>query len=180
MMRLEVVRIVAEALRHATRGVNSKLPDVPRDAGDDLPSNIAAVYDVTKDAHVVNRQEPPQIPCLYVMSEGAVIIDGEQMIGTYRDTTEPVAVVVRYLASKHDLARALQDGDYTLRAVARSIHDLMEQANDADRTRNFVIVWHLVRMTYVPVQETVGEAAVAGALVLEFDVRDGAPLTNPS
>lgn len=179
MMRLELVRIVRAALEHGTYGVNTKLGGVPRDAGDEAPPAIVAVYDVTRDDHVVNRQEPPKIPCLYVMSEGAIVVAGEQMTGTYRDTAEPVAVTVRYLAGRHNLARAIQDGDYTLRAALRSVYELMEQANEADRTRNFVMPFFLRRATYVPTQEAVGEAAVAGALVLEFDVRDGAPLTNP-
>lgn len=180
MMRLELVRMIVAALVHPTRGVNAKLPGVPRDEGDDLPAAIVAVYDITRDDHVVNRSEPPKIPCLYVIDEGPVAVDGEQMTGTYRDTAETVAVTIRYVAGGHDLAKAMNAGDYTLRAAQRSVMELMEQANEADQVRNYVELRFLRKVTYVPARETVGEAAVAGALILEFDLRDLAPLTNPS
>jgi len=106
MMRLELVRMIVAALVHPTRGVNAKLPGVPRDEGDVLPAAIVAVYDITRDDHVVNRSEPPKIPCLYVIDEGPVAVDGEQMTGTYRDTAETVAVTIRYVAGGHDLAKA--------------------------------------------------------------------------
>lgn len=175
-MRLETVRIIAEWLQDATNGVNTKLASVPRDEGDPVPPSIEAIYDVTRHDWVVLRDDPPKVPCLYVMSEGGVLMTGEEMTGTFRETQEPFAITVRYVRQGGvSLAAATRDGDYTLRAVMRSVFELMKGTNVARRTRNSVCITTLDRATYVPIIEDVGNQQVTGAAVLEFTIRDAAP-----
>lgn len=175
-MRLETVRIVADWLTHATLGVNAQLPNVPRDEGDPEPPELEAIYDVTRHNHVVLRDDPPRQPCLYLTTERGIVLAGEEMSGTHRETVEPFAVVVRYLrVGGVDLAQAVQDGDYTLRAMMRSVMALMENANADSRIRNSVCLVELERATYVPIIEDVGNTQVTGATVLDFKIRDAAP-----
>lgn len=185
-MRLEVVRMVTDWLRRTDgNGVNDMIPLVPRDEGDDQPLELPvvesedgeapAVYDVTRHEWVARRLDPPNLPCLYVTTEGSIDVHGEEMTGNYRDTETPLIVAVRYLATASDLQRGITAGEYVLRAVRMSMNRLMQQEQDGARTRNNVVMTAFDRGTYHPIVEAIGEARVAGALTMEFDVRDAAP-----
>lgn len=184
-MRLEVVRMVADWLRDPTNGVNAQIPGVPRDEGDEQPPEMPvvesedgespAIYDATRHEWVARRQDPPNLPCLYITTEGPVDLHGEELTNNYRDTESPMVVAVRYLVAETDLHKGIAAGEYTLRAALRSIKALMAQENDSARTRNLVCVYALDRASYHPVTEAVGNSRVAGALTLEFSVRDAAP-----
>lgn len=182
-MRLETVRAVTDWLKDPVNGVNALLPGIPRDAGDDLPpllaeadDELAAVYDVTRHEWVRKRQNPPAQPCLYVTTERSFDLHGEEMVGTYVDTSTPCVVIIRYLAAKSNTEVGTTDGEYTIRAIRQSIRRLMRQDNDAPaRTRNGICILDWVRCTYYPVTETIGEHQVSGAVALHFTVRD----TNP-
>lgn len=184
-MRLEVVRMVADWLRDPTNGVNAQIPNVPLDEGDEMPPLIPvvesedgeapAIYDATRHEWVARRQDPPNLPCLYITTEGPVDLNGEEMTGTYNDTETGMVVAVRYLVAEADLQKGIAAGEYTLRAVKRAMKVFMAQEHDADRTRNFICIYALDRVSYHPVVEGVGQSRVAGALTLEFNVRDAAP-----
>lgn len=185
-MRLELVRITADWLKDTTYGVNAKIPGVERDAGDAVPPLIAdwtpesgpatiAVFDETRHDWVARKQAPPARPALYVMAEGGVDLAGE--VGTYiRDTTRPAVVIIRYVSDKADRAVQITDAEYTLRAVVRSLRELMRNANVAARTRNNVAI-ELMQdpVTLAPVIEAVGEYRVTGAVVVNYQARDCAP-----
>ena len=93
-----------------------------------------------------------------------------------RQTQEPFAVVVWYVrAGGETTAAAIRDGDYTLRAVARSIYVLMRNANLTSRQRNEVCVTTLTRLAYVPIVVSIGDHQSTGALILDFEIRDTQP-----
>lgn len=190
-MRLETVRMVADWLQNTSFGVNNYLATVPRDAGDPVPPLISAwtdpdraqvqalaIFDETRHKWAANRQEePPATPGLSVIAQGRILTSGEATPdGQIRATTAPVQIAIRYLTVNANLARAVQDGDYTMRAVARSIREFCRSSNENARKRNNVlIVLPEDPMEFYPIVEVVGDARVAGALVVNFQVRDYAP-----
>ena len=181
-MRIETIRATADWLKDETNGVNALLPGVPRDSTDELPpllatgpDELACVYDATRHLWVRKRTDPPNLPCLYVMSEQGFEVHGEEMTGDHFDTKTPCIITIRYLASKNDEEQATQDGEYTLRAVKQSLRRFMLQDFDTNRTRNGVGIMSLLRVMYYPITASVGESMVAGAVAAYFDLRD----TNP-
>lgn len=190
-MRLEAVRIVADWLLHATKGVNAYIPSVPKDAADPAVPLLSAwtdpvtaqvqalaVFDETRHAWAANRlADPPATPCLSVLSQGRLLVEGEPTPdGQIRRTTTGVQVAIRYLTADADLARAVANGDYVLRAVQRSLRELSKNAEEASRKRNGVmLVLFEDPMELYPIVEAVGETYVAGALVVNCKMRDYNP-----
>lgn len=188
-MRIEATRIVADWLRDLTTGINAWLPSVPRDGGDPAPPQIAAwadpndagsglaVFDDTRHAWVSLNGDPPATPCLIVKVTGSVDVTGSPWPnGEYRTTTAPIQVAVTYVVANADSPGAVRDGDYTLRAVARCVRELMKDANDASRTRNSVkLIAQVNPLQYFALADVVGSARWAGGLVLNFEAEDGDP-----
>ena len=187
-MRLEVERIVSEWL---VADVNQRIATVPMDGGDTLPPQIppyadarypkttVAVFNSVTHPWVGERKPPPCAPALYVTVMGPILLRGEPYpSGQIRDTKAPVKVGIRYLTTNSDTAVARQDGCYTLRAVARSMRELSKSYNQPDTTmvRNGIaVVLGENDMEFWPTVEEIGNARVAGALVVHFFARDGQP-----
>lgn len=183
-MRIETLRIVGDWLARDDYGVNAYLTQVPRDAGDPVPPQIAswqgeqlAVFDATRHVWVAERQDAPAVPSLYVIGEDVISLTGEASPdGQVRRTVTPIIVTVRYLTARSDTVAALRDGEYTLRAVVRSLKELFLNANDAARIRNGACLTAMVDpVTYAPVVESIGNHRVAGGVVLNLDGRDADP-----
>ena len=185
-MRLELLRMAADWLKNPTYGINAKIPGVERDAGDAVPPNIAAwtpgdggaatiaVFDQADHEWVLEKEAPPAVPAIYVVCELPIEMDGEVMT-IQRRTSRDVPVMLFYITDNSDKARALRDGEYTLRAAARSWRELMKNANYAARTRNNICLEVAKKVTYVPVSEKVGSYRAAGALVIDCQVKDANP-----
>lgn len=190
-MRLEVVRMVADWLIDAAGnnlGINAFIPKVPVDVGDeppdlipafdsaDYPATKIAVFDESRHQIVLERKEPPKTPALYVTSQGVVSLTGEPWPnGQVRETVAPLKIVVRYLTANANLVNGLRDGEYTLRAVARSLRALSENnaIADAARERNGIqLIVGLNPMEFYPVVGAAGNARISGALLLNYKARD--------
>lgn len=187
-MRLEAIRIVADWLKDtANAGVNHYIPLVPldtEDAGMTVPligtdnKGVLGVYDITRHPWVANKQVPPVAPALYIMGEGGVEAQGEPTPdGQIRATKSPLVVVARYLTANSDSVLAQVHGEYTLRAVLRSLRELMKNTNAMARTRNGILLEAMLDPVVIyPITETVGAFRVSGAIGINFHVRD----VNPS
>jgi len=185
-VRLELLRITADWMKHATFGINAKIPGVERDAADAQPPAIAAwtpeggaatiaVFNQADHDWVLDKQAPPAVPAIYVVCELPLEMDAEVMT-IQRRTSRPGTVMLLYITDKSDKAVALRDGEYTLRAATRSLRELMRQANDAARTRNNVCIEAAENpLIYVPVTEAVGSHRLAGAIVINYRAKDANP-----
>lgn len=134
-MLLEAVRIFADALDDVSYGVNAQLPDIERDAGDPQPPDIRWVKDVSRDQGAVEGRLPSDWPGIVVGPSGFAA-RAEGQVTTEKRDAEDVGVTAEWVSGKSDLADALRDGLYTLRAIQRTLDDLFEAAQDADRSRN--------------------------------------------
>jgi hypothetical protein len=172
-------------LKDPTNGVNAKIPGVERDAGDVVPPDIAAwtpeggpasvaVFNEADHDFVREKNAPPASPALYVMGEGEIEMIGEVMT-IQRRTTRDVPVVIRYISDKSDKAEQARDGEYTGRAIVRSLRELMRNANFAARTRNNICVEVMQSVSYVPHVEAIGSHRSTGGVVAMYRVIDAAP-----
>lgn len=191
-MRLEIVRAVADWLIDkggAGFGVNAYIPTVPIDTGDNRPDTIAGfsssdfpnttigVFD-PRHPWVAEGKEPPVYPALYVMAQGRLLLEGApNPSGQIRRTLGSGAeITIRYVTQNTDKAAAMQAGEYTLRAVVRSLRQLDSNDNQAARTRNGIYMeLSMDPIEYWPVQGSVGNARVAGAILVRYLARDGMP-----
>lgn len=192
-MRIETTRIIADWLLHATKGANHYIPLVPRDGGDPAPPLLAAwvdpdtrhtqvtqfaVFDDTRHPWVIKKGEViPATPCLFVALVGPIDVTGEPWPnGDFRTTTTPAQVVIGYITDNEDLFAAVRDGEYTLRAVARSMRELMKNENEASNLRNGVrIIAMQPPMRYIPMNEVVGGGRMSGGLLVTLEAEDGTP-----
>lgn len=188
-MRVELTRMVADWLLHPDFGVNRYLDTVPRDAGDPGPPLVAAwadpdqpqvspvaVFDDTRHRWVVRREDPPAMPCLLVGVTAPIELTGEPYPdGQFRMTTADVELAIAYMTQQEDEVVAIRDGEYTLRAVARSLRELLRNDQDAARLRNSVRLIAAPTLRYVPLVAVVGAGRVSGAVVLSVHAEDGAP-----
>jgi len=179
--RLELVREVADFL---ISDVNNRIANVPKDVGDAAPPAIAtykntiAVFDETRHDWVADKKEPPigAVPCLYVRATGVLAMKGEPTPdGQIRETRSPSNLAILYLTANGAPAKAMQDGYYTLRAVARSLRELSKDANYASRQRNGINVVLGETMDFWPIGGAVGQNRIAGALIVGYYVRDQNP-----
>ncbi|HMG19598.1 MAG TPA: hypothetical protein VK573_12805 [Gemmatimonadales bacterium] len=184
-MRIELVRMTAAWLMDPTYGVNAKIPGVERDAGDAVPPDIAAwtpeagpatiaVFNEEDHEWVVDKKAPPASPALYVMGEGEIEMIGEVMT-IQRRTTRDVPILIRYITDRSDKVVAKRDGEYTGRAIVRSLRELMRNGNFAARTRNNVCIEFMGSVSYVPMVEAVGSCRSMGAVVAFYRAIDAAP-----
>ena len=183
-MRIETVRITADWLKRSDFGVNHYLSLVPRDAGDPKPPAIpeqedagTAIFDETRHPWVADKQDPPIFPCIYITGEGGIEMEGEPTPdGQIRETVAPLVVIARYVTNDADTMRAIRDAEYTLRAILRSLRELVKNTNFAARTRNDICVIQMLDPAiYFPVIEAVGDSRVTGAIGINYQVRDAAP-----
>lgn len=183
-MRTAVVHMISDWAKGAQFGVNPYIPKVPRVPGDPVPpllathDGAAAIFDETRHLWVVEKKPPPVAGAsIYVMTELPIELAGMPTPdGQVRDTESPMVVSARYLVQDSDSIRRVRNGEYTLRAMLRSIRELLSNANAASRVLADIALIEIQTATYIPMDETVGNFTAAGALVLGLAVRD----CNPS
>lgn len=170
-------------------GVNYYLPLVPKDAADptipliadwtDPHTSVAekSVFEETTHDWVAAKHDPPAFPAIYLMSEGSVDMVGTPTPnGEMRETSAPLVLTARYVTNLSDPRAARRNAEYTLRAMLRSMRELMKDANDASRTRNSIKVVSMADpASYLPITEQVGNGFVSGALVVNLEMRDANP-----
>lgn len=189
-MRIELTRVVADWLLHPDYGVNAYIATIPRDAADPAPPFIAgwadtsgqaqvqelAVFDDTRHEWVARRGDPPALPCLVVGIPDVIDMTGEPWPdGQYRTSDIDIELAVAYISASEDEFRSIRDGEYTLRAVARSVRELTRNVNEASCLRNGVRLCTVTRMRYTPLREAVGAGRMAGGLTLSIHAEDGDP-----
>ena len=172
----EPVRIIADWLGRAslgrTDGLNYHLALVDIDATDTVPADIKWIGDETRDDRVAQGEDPPKTPAVYVTSDGPFVIDGEIVPNQdVRDLNE-VRIAVRYLLPSNHGANAVRDAYYSVRAIMKSIAQLMLNDNVDDRTRNQFVLQEITSTVGGAVREGIGDFMVTSAVVFTFRARD--------
>lgn len=172
-MILETERMVTDWLKNTSYGVAPKLLAIPVDAADVRPRAVQFIGCASEDERVLKQTDPPKFPALYVSSDGPLAVDGE--VGTIFRDGDALTIAIRYITKNYDSVEGVQDTLYTLRAVVRSLRDLLRNENAAARVRNSVLLIACTKMTYGRWEESYGSATVTGAVTATFKVRDTAP-----
>lgn len=173
-MILESMRAVTDWLNRDDYGVNHFLASIPVDEGDQPPSRVAVIYDETRDDLAARAEEPLVFPAIYVTMDLPFEMDGPIPTGQFREAAS-MTMAIRYLRKDWSTANAVRDTLYTLRAVVKSITELAKPAHADSRTRNYVGITAVNRVSQMLTAETVGESVMTGAVVLDLAVRDLAP-----
>lgn len=173
-MFVEPVRIVADALRHATYGVNARLPLVPVDPGDPAPPLLPAggILDETTNGLVAADRLPADlVRCLAVslfpgavQPDSAVASEGQGLL----------TVLIRYGTKHKDPHVALRDAGYTLRGVLKVLQWLHGGSAPADAMtkRNQVQLIRQERLEIAAMYEPIGDHILTGAVRAVYEVRD--------
>jgi hypothetical protein len=172
-MILETLRIVTDWMNHPVHGLNAQLPGIARDAGDPQPPLVLTIVDPTRDKRCAKFDTPVNLPAVYVHLDGPVTGQGE--IPTVFRDFDSASLGIRYLVRNPDTEEAARDTLYTLRAIVRSLRELLKDANADSRNRNGVYIQTATRLDYGPWQEAVGDATATGVVVFTLNVRDKTP-----
>lgn len=173
-MILEPIRIISDWLNSDVKGFNDVVKDIPCDLDDvNLRKPCAFIADSSRDDRVARMDDPPSVPALYVTSDGPLNAEGEVKT-IYRDS-DTTSVAIRYVMKGCDTAAANAQVMYALRAVVRSLRELMRNENAPSRTRNGIYIESCLNLTFGRVEEGAGSSVVAGAVVAVFKVRDKSP-----
>src|SRR5256885_2176832 len=150
-MHLEVIRTGKDWLagtlldyQSVDQGVNAHFAGVPRDAGDAVPENVVLFADVTRDDAVAGQAIPVNVPAIYVSAATPADVDGEVKPGPVgvRDARN-LGLVIRYYRRDANKALAFQATSYTLRAVIKSLKQLVRAENFIVHQRNSVAIREL-------------------------------------
>lgn len=179
-MKLETLRLLTAWLDDPTTGVNAELAGVPRVGADVLPADVALITDETQDIDAAlgrmpdAEREPERYPCL-LLSQTADVTGMEPHVkpGPIRDAG--VEVLIRYGVLESEAVTGTQAGDYTMRAVMRSL-DAFKASPENDRVLNNIYVMACEAMEPVPVWQSQKDAICTAALRTRWRVRDTAPL----
>lgn len=172
-MILEATRIISEALSDSTIGVNAQLASLPKDAADSTPPRIIAVLDPTTNDDAAAGKAGLDFPVLLVTVGPIRDMEGE--VATVKRGAK-LSVLVSYITHDYDKAQAVTNALYTLRAVQRTIRELMRNENISRRQRNNICLVACLGMEAESVKAAVGDGVFAtGIMVLELQLRDLAP-----
>src|SRR3990167_3682755 len=138
---IEHVRIVSDWLSDGTDGVNARLAALAIDAGDSAPGSVT-IYDDSRNAIIARKVWPDDLKT----TRGLLVYDlgTEWRIGIQNGYQEGVCrtgVLLAIPVAATD--EAIEDCGYLMRAVLQALNDLSEPANEADRTRNAIVLTNL-------------------------------------
>lgn len=165
----EALRVIADALE---AGVNAQLEALPLDGTDTRPDPIISVVDETRDDGVAAGRYPEDLPAITVTLDGDANLKGSAMSDN-RDGE--LSIVIRYIQNDTNNAEARQHGYNVLRAIQRTVHNLFDNANTADRTRNGIQVIDCLTLDVVSTFQPINDSMLASAIRLRLFVRDDQP-----
>lgn len=177
-MILETVRIVADWLNHGTHGVNALLPSIPAAEADVdvVTPPLVTILDSTRDGRVARGQMPDvssdELPALLVTPADQTVESQSPAAGLYPSDAS-VTVLVRYVTSNLDTAKAERDASHTLRAVSRSLRLLFTTANsETARSRANVQLISPRDQRLATLYESNDDTVVTGGLLVTYHARD--------
>lgn len=169
-MHVEVTRMFTAWLGHEEFGANKLLDGLPRHklAGSDdkKPGKIKIYNDVDHDIVSPKGIDPPETPCLVVVSD--VDPKGTDIVQMGKRAHEYTCVVgVGYYAEEVERAQVVRDGNYMLRAVMQSF---MRYHQSPDRSKDYRELngIQMTLMTGLTVQRVAGAVPPSQLLGMVF------------
>lgn len=135
----ETIRIVADAYRDGTIGVNAQLSSVPILSGHETPPDLSEIATVIDDQKAAREETPANSPALILAPFGDYEVDG----GPLSDHLDARGggVQTLYFTKNKNAEKAARHGYYTLRACLWSLIDLFNPnraGSEADRNVNSI------------------------------------------
>ncbi len=169
---IEVIRIVSAALVHATYGVNVQLETVPLAEEHRKPHPIVKFLDATEDDEVLVQPRPLDYPAIVTSIQTRAESDSE-FGGVFRDWNS-VEVFIDLIVGTAD-AFSARDVLYTLRAIVKCLHDLMDPVNTEDTQLNNICIFQINSIAIEPAALELPSGMIVGTVIPNFFVRDQQP-----
>lgn len=170
-MTPDIVRIVAEWLRHETYGVAHYLASVPIETGATRLASLT-ILDEMSDPVTALKQVPDVTPALQVMTTASPI-SSTSPVSNPSPPDRRVEIGVRFASKHKNAAVVLEQAGQVMRATERSLRALIQTpAGNVARTRNQVQLYHIEdwRTEYGIEND---DTLITVALVLTARCRDG-------
>jgi hypothetical protein len=171
---LETVRIMADWLSDATYGINAIRTAVPKDTGVTTAPAVT-VLDSTRDGRVARGGVPSllaaEYPALLVTPADSPVDQANPAVRPFPpDAT--VTVLVRYVCSVLDTAKAERDTSQTIKALWWQIPQLLlTSAGETARARANVQLYGITNMQAASLYEAAEDTIVTGGVLVTCRVR---------
>lgn len=169
---IEVIRVVTAALQHDTYGVNKQLQTIPLAEGHRKPKLVKRFLDASENDEVLVAPRPLDYPSIVVSMQTRAESDSE-MGGVFRDWNS-VEIFIDLIVGTADVFSA-RDVLYTLRAIIKSLHDLMDPVNSSDTQQNNVCIIAINSIAFEPAALELPSGLIVGTVIPNFFVRDQQP-----
>ena len=157
-----------------TKGVNAFLPLVPRRSNDPMPQPVQGFYDDTRDARIIEGEEPDQMPAIVVNVAGDLqlrLLGGSPLAPADTPSKAPLFVLASYITRVQDLPGARIAAGYTMDAVRRSFGAL-QYAPQAQKITNTTQLIEITRVVERRLFASKGASALLGIVLAQCRVRD--------
>ncbi len=180
-MHVEITRLITRWMEDPTYGVNALLPGITRltgvgDATDSEPPPVTIYNDVDlKSGSIASTLgiDPPKKPALVIVADS--VPETQDMQGRSAAHEFKADVGFGYYGDvKHSREKAIIAGDYTLRAVKKSLRRFNE-APQPTRQLNGIMIARVVSVETERVAGAVGASVLMGMLFARMTVLDKAP-----
>lgn len=171
---IAVVAAVADWLK-GPEGIAAALAAMPRLEGDERTPEVPIVLDTYRDDEATTL-ELPGLPALIVRPAGPTAFEGE--VATTFLSAETASVEVLYLTVAGGYAAGFREAAYVLQALDRSLTRFLadEPAGRQARTEKLGLwIVGATRRVYAPLADRIGDAALGGAYLIDFTLRNEAP-----
>lgn len=155
-------------------GVNTFIPTVTRRTNDPQPPLIQGFYDDTRDAAIIEGNEPDIVPALVVNVAGDAVLrllGGLPAAPADSPPKAPVLVAISYITRLQDLPTGRIAAGYTMDAVRRSLGAL-QYSTDVQKTMNTTRLISIDRVVERRLFASKGASALLGIVLAQCRVRD--------
>lgn len=179
-MIVEVVRLIDRWLKNEEYGLEKMLHEVPRfrpeGTQDPMPAMPCIVND-TEDENVATDLDPAKVPAIVIYGTNGPKFPLDRRGNRNAGTIVPSVIVAAAYITREEVAlKAVQDGNYILQAVKRSLahYNSLEQARGS-RTLNTVTIAQIRDVEERSVRGAVGKSQLWGFVLATVVVIDSAP-----
>jgi hypothetical protein len=172
-MILETVRMVTDWWADEQYGINAQLArvstDLQLDDGDQPLPLVKKVLDPTRDLAAAREQAPADWPVVLVRQWAPAHLDQLASQGLIQGGVD---VSGAYVTRQEDGPAATYAALYTLRAMVRSLEDLMAPGNQGARQRGGVHILEIGPVDWDEVEIALADGHISGLVVATCQVRD--------
>jgi hypothetical protein len=170
----DAVKIISNALKDGTIGVNAMIDTLDLPDGVSAPPDVVDIVDEVTNVEVADKLQPQNTPAIYVMLDDPIIIGPLDMNGV-KQKIEDLPIVIRYLTRNAEPVALRRQAMLTMRAIVKTLVRLDNNANSSMRELNQIYLIAMTNLAVMEIREGIGDAMAVGAVVVTYQAENQDP-----